>query len=499
VGPQRRAHDPAGGNVSAHAIVPGAVVLGAGANELVAAHTLARAGHKVLVLDAHALHDDEGWIPPQIARDLGLHRAGLTVAERDPWLTIPLPDGDRLELTPDIQQTADAIRRVSPHDADRWPAFCARMARLARLLEALYMAPPPDPTRRGVLARFHHLRLGLRVRQLGHEGIPDLLRILPMSIADWLDDWFETDVLKGALGAAGIRHLRYGPRAGGTAFALLHRHVGAMPGVFRPASSDVIRVLSGLPGIEIRRGAEVAGINVRAEHVTGVTLANGAHIAAPIVLSGLDPRRTLLELMDTGWLDPEVTRAVRNIRSRGVTARVNLTLDRSPGFARLAIAPSLEHLEHASDDAKYGHISQQPYLEARAGEPTLDGRHRVEVHMQYAPYALADGEWDAARRGALGDLVVHALADHIPGGDAAITERSVFTPRDLAERAGWPEGQPAHAELALDQFLWMRPIPALARYSTPVAGLYLCGPAMHPGGDIVGAAGANAAREILRA
>jgi phytoene dehydrogenase-like protein len=453
----------------------------------------------VLVLDAYASHDGEGWIPPQIARDLGLHRAGLTVAQQDPWLTIPLPDGDRLELTRDVMQSAEAIRRVSPHDAGRWPAFCACMARLARLLETLYMASPPDPTRRGIRARIRHVRLALRLRRLGRAGINDLLRVLPMSVADWLDEWFETDGLKGALGAAGIYHLRHGPRAGGTAFALLHRHVGALPGVFRPASSDFIRVLSGLPGIEIRRGTEVTAINVHAGRVTGVTLANGAQLAAPLVVSGLDPRRTLLELMDPGWLDPALARAVRNIRSRGVTARVSLTLDRSPGFTRLVIAPSLDHLERASDDAKYGRISQQPYLEAKAGEAVLDGRHRLEVHMQYAPYALADGEWDAARRSALGDLVVHALADHIPGGDAAITERSVLTPRDLAERAGWPEGQPAHAELALDQILWMRPIPALARYRTPVAGLYLCGPATHPGGGIVGAAGANAAREILRA
>jgi phytoene dehydrogenase-like protein len=479
--------------------VPSAVVLGAGANELVAAHTLARAGHKVLVLEVYAAHDDEGWIPPQIARDLGLLRAGVTVAQQDPWLTIPLTDGDRLELTQDVTQSAAAIRRVSPHDADRWPAFCARMARLAGLLETLYMAPPPDPARRSVRARFRDVRLGLRLRRLGNEGIPDLLRILPMSVADWLDDWFETDALKGALGAAGIRHLRHGPRAGGTAFALLHRHVGAPPGVFRPASSDVARVLSGLPGVEIRRGAEVAAIDVRAGHVTGVTLANGAHIAAPIVVSGLDPHRTLLELMDPGWLDPEVAHAIRNIRSRGVTARVHLTLDRSPDFTRLALAPSLDHLERAADDAKYGRVSQRPYLEAQAVDSAPDPRYRVAVHVQYAPHALAEGEWDTARRRALGDLVVHALADHLPGGDSAVAERTVLAPTDLAAIAGWPEGQPDHAELALDQILWMRPIPALAHYRTPVKGLFLCGPAMHPGSAIVGAAGANAAREILRA
>jgi len=475
-----------------------AIVIGAGANELVAAHYLARAGRKVVVLEAHSAHEEEGWIPPRLVRDLGLDRAGLTITRADPWLTIPLPDGGRLSLVQDVMQSADAIRRVSPRDAERWPAFCARLAGLARLLETLYMAPPPDPMRRGLGALLQQARLGLRLRRRGREEIAEFLRVLPMSVADWLDDWFETDALKGALGGAGIRHLRHGPRAGGTALALVHRHVGSPPGVFHPASSNVMDVLPRLPGVEIRRGVEIGAIEVRAGHVAGVTLASGEHIAASLVVSGLDPRRTLLELMAPGWLDPDVTRAVRNIRSRGVTARVRLTVDRAPGFAVLAIAPSLDHLERASDDAKYGRISQAPYLEARAGAPTIDGRHRVDVHVQYAPYALAEGEWTAACRSALGDMVAHSLAAHLSGGDDALTERSVLTPRDFEGTAGWPEGQPHHAELSLDQFLWMRPVPALARYRTPVAGLYLCGPAMHPGGGIIGAAGANAAREILR-
>jgi len=486
--------------VRAQAVVHSArvVVIGAGANELVAAHTLARAGRKVLVFEAQTLHDDEGWVPQQIVSDLGLDRAGLTVVHRDPWLTIPLADGGRLALSTDVAQSAEAIRRVSPRDADRWPAFCARMAQLARLLEKLYLAPPPDLMRRGVGELARHARLGLRLRGLGREGITDLFRILPISAADWLDDWFQSDALKGALGAAGIRHLRHGPRAGGTAFALLHRHVGAPPGVFRSTSSNVMQVLASLPGIEIRRGAKIAAIDVRAGHVAGITLASGEHVAASVVVSGLDPRRTLFELVDPNWLDPDFTRAVGNIRSRGVTAQVDVTLDRAPDFVRLVIAPSLDHLERASDDAKYGRISRRPYLEARAVNAGADGRHRLKVHVQYAPYTLADGEWDASRRSVLGDQVVHALAEHLPGGDAAITERSVLTPGDLEASAGWPEGQSDHAELALDQLLWMRPIPALARYRTPVAGLYLCGPAMHPGGGIVGAAGANAAREILR-
>jgi phytoene dehydrogenase-like protein len=361
------------------------------------------------------------------------------------------------------------------------------------MLETAYAAPPPDPMSRelGELARL--ARLGLRARRLGRQGIEDLLRLLPTSVADFLDDWFEADALKGLLGAAGVMHLQQGPRSGGTAFRLLHHHVGSPPGVFRPPRSNVARVLADLPGIE-RRDAKVVRITVRDGRAVGVVLANGEEIAASVVISGADPQRTLLGLVDPGWLDPELARAVRNIRSRGVVARVTLTLDRAPGFSTLVLAPSLDDIERAYDDAKYGRVSTRPYLEARSAAPLADGRHRVDVHVQYAPYALADGGWDDPRRAALGDLVVEMLSPHLP----AVVERTVLAPPDLEEAHGWPEGQAHHAELALDQVLWMRPVPALARYATPIEGLYLCGPSMHPGGGIAGAAGANAARVILR-
>jgi len=471
------------------------LLLGAGVDELVAAHTLARAGHRVVVLDDRAARDgaEVGWVPPRIVRDLALDRHGLKIEHPDPWISAPLSDGSRLDLWHDVARSAEAIRRLSTRDASKWPAFCERMARLARLLGTVYAAPPPDPMSRelGELARL--VGLGLRARRLGRQGIEDLLRLLPMSVADFLDDWFESDVLKGLLAAAGVMHLQQGPRSGGTAFRLLHHHVGSPAGVFRPLRSNIARVLAELPGVE-RRDARVARITVREGRAVGVVLASGEEIAAAVVVSGADPRRTLLELVDPGWLDPELARAVRNVRARGVVTKVMLTLDRAPGFSTLVLAPSLDALERAYDDSKYGRVSTRPYLEASNVEPFADGRYRVHVHAQYTPYALADGGWDEARRAALGDLIVETLSPHLP----TVVERTVLAPPDLEEAHGWPEGQAHHAELALDQVLWMRPVPALARYATPIEGLYLCGPSMHPGGGIAGAAGANAARVIRR-
>jgi phytoene dehydrogenase-like protein len=469
------------------------VVIGAGADELVAAHLLARAGRRVVVLEQHPAEPGAtvGWIPDRVVRGLDLVRRGLLIDRPDPWAVALLPVGGRLELWHDVGRSAEAIRRVSPRDAAKWPEFCARMAPLARLLEDVYSSPPPDPLGRGLRELGRLAGIALRTRRLGRRGIEDLLRLAPMPVADLLDDWFESDALKGLLGAAALAHLRHGPRAAGTAFALLHRHVGCPAGVFRPARSNLGEVLGALPGIELRRAAPVGRIDVREGRVAGVTLASGEEIAAQTVISGADPGRTLLALVEPGWLDPELARALRNVRGRGVAARVTLVLDRAPGFETLVIAPSLDHLERAADDAKHGRVSRAPWFEARG-----DGR-RVDLHVQYAPYALHDGDWHGVRRAALGELAESMLFEHVPTLRGATVEKHTRSPRDLEAAFGWPEGQAYHAELALDQALWMRPVPALARYRTPIEGLFLCGPAMHPGAGTAGAAGANAARVIL--
>lgn len=360
------------------------VVIGGGANERVAAHLLARGGHKVVLLDDGRATDPQGWVAPQILKALNL---SIEVQAPDPWAK-----GGGLELRRDVQASTEAIKRLSARDAQRWPEFCERMARLARLVERLYLAPPPDPT---------GLATAVAVRRLGRQGMEDLMRLVPISLAEFLDDWFECDALKALLAAGPLRHMLQGPRSGGTAFCLLHDHVGSPLGVFRPSSSNFHAALTALSGVEVRR-IPVERIVVKEGRVHGVT-AGGQEIAAEMVVSGLHPVRTMLELSDPGWLDPEIARAVRHIRSRRY---------RVPDSAR-----SLDELERAYDEAKH-------------------------------------------RR-------------------APVTEDN-------------------EAELALDQALWMRPLPELARYRTPIDGLWLCGQSMHPGPGIPGAAGYNCAREILR-
>lgn len=476
-----------------------AVVIGAGVNELVAAHYLARAGYSVTVVSPDnkpAERFDTGWVPPRIVTELGLEADVLSKPQTEPWAAAPLAGGGRLELTSDVRATAEAIGRLSARDGAKWPAFCERTYAYAGVLESLYLKPPPDPLAQNIGGLAQLARDAWRVRGLGRSLMEDFMRLLPMPVGDFLDDWFECDALKGMLGAAGVMHAFHGPRSGGTAFNLLHHHLGSAPGVFAPPVSRLHATLSKREGVQKRSGA-AARVLVSEGQVSGVLLENGETIEAGILATGFAPRRALLELLDPGLLAPQLVRAVRNLRCRGVVAEVDLVLERDPGFSRLVIAPSLDYLERAYDDAKYGRESAKPYLEARVQNPGEAGRVMVRVHVQYVPYAMRGAEWDSARSQALGRSVVAQLAEAVPGFDGWVIEQHVLTPQDLERVYGYPQGQAYHAELALDQVLWMRPVPELAQYRTPVRGFYLCGPAMHPGAGIAGAAGANAASVML--
>ncbi len=519
-----------------------AILVGAGHNGLTTAAYLAKAGLKVLVLERrHAVGGSVvteeifpgfkfdtcahgGQLRPDIVRDLGLAQHGLEIVSAPPTLFAPQPDGRHLRLSQGVAQTVESIGQFSRADAKQWPAFVALLSKVAALLNEGYALTPPrvpnlSPAEMPALAQ-----LGLKLRGLGKKDMVEAVRLLPMSVAELLDEWFESDALKGAVGAFGVHGVMQGPMSGGTAFVLLH-HWAINGGPFRPAvrggAGQIANALASAArawGMEIRTGAEVAQITVRDGRAVGVALASGEEVAARLVISNADPRRTFvgnhagLPLLDPMELDPSFVRAVQNIRMRGASAKMNLALsglpqfvganDYSPLQGLIVISPGLKSLERAYDAAKYGGISPKPYLEIAIPsltDPTLapEGKHVMSIFAQYAPYHLKEGTW-AEKREALGDCVIGTLSEHAPNLKSLITNSQILTPLDLEEQYGLTEGNIHHGETMLDQILFMRPVPGWAQYRTPIENLYLCGAGTHPGGGISGASGRNAARQILK-
>ncbi|MEX2127414.1 MAG: NAD(P)/FAD-dependent oxidoreductase [Xanthobacteraceae bacterium] len=518
-----------------------AIAIGAGTNGLVAATLLAKAGRQVLLVEqsdaiggtarllefapgfrAAPLGMDPGWLPPSVARAVGLK--GVAARHAAAPLTLAVQPREFLTLWSDVGLAAEAIGRHSPKDAEAWPAFASKMDTLAGFLERVYRRPPLDLDSRSPRELLSAAGLALAFRGLGRAYMTALLRTLPMPVQDLLDDWFECEPLKAALAPAGVQHLRQGPRSAGTAFVLLHHLVGAPPGAMRRSgrwSNEPGGVVAALEqaarqsGVAIRTAAKVRRIQVNDDAVTGVVLESGEEIAAPVVLSSADPARTLLGMVDPVWLNPEFLRAVGNIKFRGCTAVVAYALDRLidlPGLNNAAevlagtvtLTRTREALERAYDDAKYGRVSERPHVEITV--PTLatpsdapDGKHVLLARMQYAPYHLRDGtEWDTGQREALADSVTKAVAEISPAFADRVRHRAVFAPTDFEHQFGLTEGAAYQGELMLDQILFMRPLPGWSRYRMPVDGLYLCGSGTHPGGGVTGAPGHNAAREILR-
>jgi phytoene dehydrogenase-like protein len=514
------------------------IVIGGGLAGLTSAALLAKSGRRVLVVEQHhllgGLHctdeiapgvrgdivmHDIGWVPPSVTRILKLDDRALSLVRPDPSAVSLLPGGTTLTLWSDPARTSSELRRFSDKDARAWRAFGERVSRLAGFLQAIYEGPPPEPLASGATELLSILGVGRKVRSLGREGIVDLLRILPMSVADLLDEMLENAALKGLVATSGVTHLAQGPKSGATAFLLLHHHVGAPAGAIRSrlvargglgrladAFADSARSL----GAEVRTGMRVSNIKVVEEGVTGIVLDNGDEFSTKAVLSTLDPRSTLYDLIDPIYIDPELSQAIGALRYRGACAKVNLVLDGLPTLPEellrgaLVVAPDISYLERAYDAAKYGAISERPYLEARIPtmhDPALApaGRHVMSVLVQWAPYRLRAGTWDAARREALGDLAIRTLDEVLPGLAARVVGRQVLTPKDIEERYGAFEGSLTHGELTLDQVLFMRPVPGVSRYATPISGLYLAGAGTHPGMSIPSAALAVRAIEKAQA
>jgi phytoene dehydrogenase-like protein len=456
-------------------------------------------------------------------RDLGLVRHGLQAVPSEPALVALQPDGAPLVVWRDPAKTAVALRRFSGADAKRWPGFVDLAGRAARVLRAAYLIRPPRPHATDLAGLIDMLRLGVQLRSMGGDEMVEVLRALPMAAVELLDEWFENETLRGALGAMAVRGMMQGPMSAGTAFLLFHHCAGTErdgldTGAWARGGSDgLVRALVGAArhhGAEIRLGSMVRRVIVRDGRAVGVVVDGGDEIAASRVLSSATPRHTFLELVDPAELEAEFLRQVRNVKYRGAVAKVNLALAEAPRFrgldgdaallgGPLLVSPGLEYLERAYDDAKYGRISSQPMLEIAvpsAADPSLapPGRHVASVLVQYAPYHHAGGRWDGARVEALGDAVVDVLDGYAPNLKASILHRQVLSPADLESGWGLAEGNLYHGEMTLDQVLFMRPVPGWARYRTPIPGLYLCGAGAHPGGGIAGAAGYNAARAVLR-
>ena len=512
-----------------------AIVIGAGHNGLVTAAYLARAGRKTLVLERGehpggcaateevwpGFHVDTGAhsmgaLDRRVVSDLGLDRAGLEFVSPDPLVSSLLPDGRVLEIQGDTAKTCEAIRGFSERDAARWPDFLEAMRRARKVLGALYESTPPRVAGADRGDIWELVRLGAKLGRIGRADAIELMRVLPMTVQELLEEWFESEELLGVLAARGCHGIAQGPMAAGTAFVFVH---GMVSSSGHPRATTWVRggmgrlgtVLAEVArnaGAEIRTGAPVSSISIEEGAVRGVTLESGETVSAPVVASSANPRHTLLELVDPAHLDPDVVRKLRNVRFRGVSAKVHLALnglpsaDGRPVPAGFCIAPSIRYLERAFDDAKHGRPSGSPYIEALI--PSLldpqvapEGRHVLSALVQYVPFDLESGTWDDEARSRLGDSVVSTLEDYLPGIGGLVAHRHVLTPVDLSERFALADGNTQHGEMTLDQVFVGRPITGWARYATPIVGLYGCGAGTHPGGGLTGASGANAASVIL--
>lgn len=515
-----------------------AIIIGAGHNGLVAAATLAAAGRRVLVLEGRdtlggAAGTEEPWpgyrvdsgatdaalFQDEIIRKLDLARHGLKFETSPALLCAPQPDGRALTLWRDEARTVQEIGRFSARDAERWPAFRRQVTRMAGLLRGMLLLPPPDLSalRGGDLMGW--APLALRLKRLGGDDMMELMRVLPMAARDYLDEWFESDALKGALGGSAVVGATLGPRGAGTNLGFFYQNLGGLleqrfvvGGMGRLA--EALAEAARERGATIRTGTAVARVLVEGDPepaAVGVELASGEAIRAAVVLSNADPRRTLFDLVGPQHLEPETMRHVRNIIYRGSTARVNLALSGLPEFAgvadaeqlggRIRVSPSLDTIERAYDAAKYGRFSERPYLEIvipTLRDPSLapTGHHILTVTALYAPYTLRDGDWDG-QAAAFGQAVLETLESVAPGLRDKMLHCQVVTPLDLERRYGLTEGSIYHGQMGLDQMLVMRPIPGWSRYETPLRNLYLCGAGAHPGGGVTGAPGYNAARAVL--
>ncbi|MFL5651794.1 MAG: phytoene desaturase family protein [Chloroflexota bacterium] len=520
-----------------------AIVVGGGHNALVAAAYLGKSGLKTVVLERRetvggaigttelapgarvpTLAHTVGRLRPSVVRDLELKAHGLSLVGPDVRAFAPGPDADAIVLWGDAAKTAEGLRSRSSADAERYSSFDRLVRSLSGFLGDIAGQTPPDIESPGLGDALSGLRLGRTFRGLGKHDGRTITRVLPMAVADFVAESFETDALQAAIAWRGVAYTAMGPWSAGTTAVLLTDAAGNDGGAAGQtvfvrggpgALADALAAAATAAGVEIRTGVDVAGITSRDGRATGVVLVGGEELTARAVVAGVDPKRALAALADPVAVGPSLLWRAENIRTPGTVAKVNLVLSALPRFTsagddarvlrgRIVIATGIDAMERAHDAAKFGRLPDEPMLEATIpslADPSLvdgaaAGTHVMSVIVQPTPYALRGTTWDD-QRDALGDLVVRTLDRYAPGLAESVTARQVITPVDLERDYGLTGGHPMHGEHGLDQFFLWRPLLGHARYRLGLDGLYLAGAGSHPGGGVTGQNGQNAAREIV--
>jgi phytoene dehydrogenase-like protein len=517
-----------------------AIVVGGGHNGLVNGAYLAKAGLRTLILErrdvvggaaiTEELHPGFSFttfsyalslLRPDIVQDLDLVKHGFLPIEM-PTTFAPTESGDYLLLGSDPDENIQEIRRHSKRDADAYERYEHDMSRVVQVVRPLLEKAPPDLWGKTAEDAAALADLASHLKSVEMKVVHDLVRLLTGSAADFLDDYFESDILKGFIASSGIIGTKVGPMSPGSGLVLLYHSMGehdgeyGMWGFHKGGNGGLTQVMARAAqafGAEIRLDSPVENVITREGRATGVALADGTELRAPVVVSSLDPRRTFLEIVDPRELPGDLVENITRFRFQGTSAKVNFALDGLPRFPALGdridqyggfvnIGPSMEYLERAYDDAKYGWYSSRPYIDG-ALQSVIDpdmappGKHVMSAFIQYAPYHLKNGDWDA-ERDKFGDTVQATLESFFPGFGDLVLHREVVTPLDIERTVGLSEGNIFAGEFLAPQMYFFRPAPGWSQYRTPIEGYYQCGSGTHPGGCVVGAPGKLASQRVLR-
>jgi phytoene dehydrogenase-like protein len=482
------------------------IIIGAGHNGLVAAAYLAKQGKKVLVLERRGIVGGSmvtesfgegftvdsvqtgGSLRPDIVKDLKLQLP--TPTEKPNFISLQ-PDGNHLTLN------AESIKHFSEKDAARWPEFVRFMEKAANILDIAYSTIMPRlPKNMSLSEGYGLMELGLDLRLAGRKDMLNFIRALPMTAQELVEEYFESDIVKAAIASVAIHGVTLGPMSAGTGYTLIHNWLNrgglahanvGKAGEITQALANAVKTYGG----EIRCEAEVKFIQIDTYTCKGVVLTSGEEISADKVISAIDPKRTFLSLVGPMNLPPEFVWKVQSIKMRGSVAKIHLLTDGNHGIPEgtVVLVPSIKYLEKAYDAAKYGEISEKPYLEVTTSGDV------VSIHFQFAPYKLKNSEWKVERE-KIEKLAMETLNEYLPNLQSLATNSHIITPLDLEESYALTEGDINHGQLMLDQFLFMRPIPGWSNHKTPIDNLYLCGSGVHGGGGVSGAAGRNVVKTL---